>query len=55
MVFSSMFASLGTRIVLVVLAALISLGGLFIGFIKVIQKDALVQLMERLETAIQKA
>ncbi len=27
MVFSSMFASLGTRIVFVVLAALISLGG----------------------------
>ncbi|QQW96021.1 methyl-accepting chemotaxis protein TlpB [Helicobacter pylori] len=50
MVFSSMFASLGTRIVLVVLAALISLGGLFIGFVKVIQKDALVQLMEHLET-----
>ncbi|QQW65577.1 methyl-accepting chemotaxis protein TlpB [Helicobacter pylori] len=50
MVFSSMFASLGTRIVLVVLAALISLGGLFVGFVKVMQKDALAQLMEHLET-----
>ncbi|AFH98809.1 methyl-accepting chemotaxis protein TlpB [Helicobacter pylori Shi169] len=50
MVFSSMFASLGTRIMLVVLAALISLGGLFIGFVKVMQKDALAQLMEHLET-----
>ncbi|QQW98885.1 methyl-accepting chemotaxis protein TlpB [Helicobacter pylori] len=50
MVFSSMFASLGTRIVLVVLVALISLGGLFIGFVKVMQKDALAQLMEHLET-----
>ncbi|ACD47565.1 methyl-accepting chemotaxis protein TlpB [Helicobacter pylori] len=50
MVFSSMFASLGTRIVLVVLAALISLGGLFIGFVKVMQKDALAQLKEHLET-----
>ncbi len=48
--FSSMFASLGTRIMLVVLAALISLGGLFIGFVKVIQKDVLAQLMEHLET-----
>ncbi|AFH97261.1 methyl-accepting chemotaxis protein TlpB [Helicobacter pylori Shi417] len=50
MVFSSMFASLGTRIVLIVLAALISLGGLFIGFVKVMQKDALAQLKEHLET-----
>ncbi|MGL2608310.1 methyl-accepting chemotaxis protein TlpB [Helicobacter pylori] len=50
MMFSSMFASLGTRIMLVVLAALISLGGLFIGFVKVIQKDVLAQLMEHLET-----
>ncbi|MFP6123649.1 methyl-accepting chemotaxis protein TlpB [Helicobacter pylori] len=50
MVFSSMFASLGTRIMLVVLAALISLGGLFIGFVKVMQKDVLAQLMEHLET-----
>ncbi|MGL2502967.1 hypothetical protein ACOWOG_06475 [Helicobacter pylori] len=50
MVFSSMFASLGTRIMFVVLAALISLGGLFIGFVKVMQKDVSVQLMEHLET-----
>ncbi len=48
--FSSMFASLGTRIMLVVLAALLSLGGLFIGFVKVMQKDVLAQLMEHLET-----
>ncbi len=47
--FSSMFASLGTRIMLVVLAALLGLGGLFIGFVKVMQKDVLVQLMEHLE------
>ncbi len=45
-----MFASLGTRIMLVVLAALLSLGGLFIGFVKVMQKDVLAQLMEHLET-----
>ncbi|WRF73831.1 methyl-accepting chemotaxis protein TlpB [Helicobacter pylori] len=50
MMFSSMFASLGTRIMLVVLAALLSLGGLFIGFVKVMQKDVLAQLMEHLET-----
>ncbi|GAA6975537.1 methyl-accepting chemotaxis protein TlpB [Helicobacter pylori] len=49
--FSSMFSSLRARIVLVVLAALISLGGLFIGFAKVMQKDVLAQLMEHLETA----
>ncbi len=49
--FSSMFSSLGARIMLVVLAALISLGGLFIGFVKVMQKDVLAQLMEHLETA----
>ncbi|WP_100997929.1 methyl-accepting chemotaxis protein TlpB [Helicobacter pylori] len=49
MMFSSMFASLGTRIMLVVLAALLGLGGLFIGFIKVMQKDVLAQLMEHLE------
>ncbi|WRF62281.1 methyl-accepting chemotaxis protein TlpB [Helicobacter pylori] len=49
MMFSSMFASLGTRIMLVVLAALLSLGGLFIGFVKVMQKDVLAQLMEHLE------
>ncbi len=48
--FSSMFASLGARIMLVVLAALLGLGGLFIGFVKVMQKDVLVQLMEHLET-----
>ncbi len=48
--FSSMFASLGTRIMLVVLAALLSLGGLFTGFVKVMQKDVLAQLMEHLET-----
>ncbi|MFP6097499.1 methyl-accepting chemotaxis protein TlpB [Helicobacter pylori] len=50
MMFSSMFASLGTRIMLVVLAALLGLGGLFIGFVKVMQKDLLAQLMEHLET-----
>ncbi len=50
MVFSSVFASLGTRIMLVVLAALLGLGGLFIGFVKVMQKDVLAQLMEHLET-----
>ncbi len=48
--FASVFASLGTRIVFVVLAALISLGGLFIGFVKVMQKDVSAQLMEHLET-----
>ncbi len=47
--FSSMFASLGTRIMLVVLVALLGLGGLFIGFVKVVQKDVLAQLMEHLE------
>ncbi|MGL2584066.1 methyl-accepting chemotaxis protein TlpB [Helicobacter pylori] len=50
MMFASVFASLGTRIMFVVLAALLSLGGLFIGFVKVMQKDVLVQLMEHLET-----
>ncbi|WQS86216.1 methyl-accepting chemotaxis protein TlpB [Helicobacter pylori] len=50
MMFSSVFASLGTRIMLVVLAALLGLGGLFIGFVKVMQKDVLAQLMEHLET-----
>ncbi len=48
--FASVFASLGTRIMLVVLAALLGLGGLFIGFVKVMQKDVLAQLMEHLET-----
>ncbi|WP_415751561.1 methyl-accepting chemotaxis protein TlpB [Helicobacter pylori] len=33
----------------VVLAALLGLGGLFIGFVKVMQKDVLAQLMEHLE------
>ncbi len=47
--FFSMFSSLGTRIMLVVLAALISLGGLSIGLVKVMQKDVLAQLMEHLE------
>ncbi|MGL2823644.1 methyl-accepting chemotaxis protein TlpB [Helicobacter pylori] len=50
MMFASVFASLGTRIMFVVLAALISLGGLFVGFVKVMQKDVLAQLMEHLET-----
>ncbi|WRE64480.1 methyl-accepting chemotaxis protein TlpB [Helicobacter pylori] len=50
MMFASIFASLGTRIMFVVLAALLGLGGLFIGFVKVIQKDVLAQLMEHLET-----
>ncbi len=45
-----MFSSLGTRIVFVVLAALLGLGGLSIGLVKVMQKDALAQLMEHLET-----
>ncbi|GAA7195936.1 methyl-accepting chemotaxis protein TlpB [Helicobacter pylori] len=49
MMFSSTFASLGTRIMLVVLAALLGLGGLFIGFVKVMQRDVLAQLMEHLE------
>ncbi|WQY12634.1 methyl-accepting chemotaxis protein TlpB [Helicobacter pylori] len=50
MMFASVFASLGARIMLVVLAALLGLGGLFIGFVKVMQKDVLAQLMEHLET-----
>ncbi len=50
MVFASVFASLGTRIVFVVLAALLGLGGLFIGFVKVMQKDVSAQLMEHLQT-----
>ncbi len=49
MVFFSMFSSLGTRIVFVVLAALLGLGGLSIGLVKFMQKDVLVQLMEHLE------
>ncbi len=47
---ASVFASLGTRIMFVVLAALISLGGLFIGLVKFMQKDVSAQLMEHLET-----
>ncbi|WRG13967.1 methyl-accepting chemotaxis protein TlpB [Helicobacter pylori] len=50
MMFASVFASLGTRIMFVVLTALLGLGGLFIGFVKVMQKDVLAQLMEHLET-----
>ncbi|WQS41657.1 methyl-accepting chemotaxis protein TlpB [Helicobacter pylori] len=50
MMFASVFASLGTRIMFVVLAALLGLGGLFIGFVKVMQKDVLAQLMDHLET-----
>ncbi|WP_120887479.1 methyl-accepting chemotaxis protein TlpB [Helicobacter pylori] len=50
MMFASVSASLGTRIMFAVLAALISLGGLFIGFVKVMQKDVSAQLMEHLET-----
>ncbi|MGL2528290.1 methyl-accepting chemotaxis protein TlpB [Helicobacter pylori] len=50
MMFASVFASLGTRIMFVVLAALLGLGGLFIGFVKVMQKNVLAQLMEHLET-----
>ncbi|GAA7245040.1 methyl-accepting chemotaxis protein TlpB [Helicobacter pylori] len=50
MVFSSMFSSLGARIIFIVLAALLGLGGLFIGFVKVMQKGVLTQLMEHLET-----
>ncbi len=50
MVFFSMFSSLGARIIFIVLAALLGLGGLFIGFVKVMQKDVLTQLMEHLET-----
>ncbi len=48
--FASVFASLGTRIMFVVLAALLGLGGLFVGFVKIMQKDVLAQLMEHLET-----
>ncbi|WP_121299228.1 methyl-accepting chemotaxis protein TlpB [Helicobacter pylori] len=50
MMFASVFASLGTRIMFVVLAALLGLGGLFVGFVKIMQKDVLAQLMEHLET-----
>ncbi|WP_033617945.1 methyl-accepting chemotaxis protein TlpB [Helicobacter pylori] len=50
MVFASIFSSLGVRIVLVVLAALLGLGGLSISLVKVMQKDVLEQLMGHLET-----
>ncbi len=50
MVFASVFSSLGVRIVLVVLAALLGLGGLSISLVKIMQKDALEQLMGHLET-----
>ncbi|WP_033603490.1 methyl-accepting chemotaxis protein [Helicobacter pylori] len=50
MVFASIFSSLGARIVLVVLAVLLGLGGLSISLVKVMQKDALEQLMGHLET-----
>ncbi|GAA8312375.1 methyl-accepting chemotaxis protein TlpB [Helicobacter pylori] len=50
MMFASVFSSLGARIIFIVLAALLGLGGLFIGFVKVMQKDVLAQLMEHLET-----
>ncbi|GAA9222463.1 methyl-accepting chemotaxis protein TlpB [Helicobacter pylori] len=50
MVFSSVFSSLGARIIFIVLSALLGLGGIFIGFVKVMQKDVLTQLMEHLET-----
>ncbi|MGT0094971.1 methyl-accepting chemotaxis protein TlpB [Helicobacter pylori] len=50
MVFFSMFSSLGARIVFIVLAALLGLGGLSIGLVKFMQKDALAQLTEHLET-----
>ncbi|AFX89381.1 methyl-accepting chemotaxis protein TlpB [Helicobacter pylori] len=50
MVFFSMFSSLGARIVFVVLAALLGLGGLSVGLVKFMQKGALAQLMEHLET-----
>ncbi|GAA8747563.1 methyl-accepting chemotaxis protein TlpB [Helicobacter pylori] len=50
MMFASVFASLGTRIMFVVLAALLGLGGLSVGLVKFMQKDALVQLMGHLET-----
>ncbi len=48
--FASIFSSLGARIVLVVLAVLLGLGGLSISLVKVMQKDALEQLMGHLET-----
>ncbi len=48
--FASIFSSLGVRIVLVVLAALLGLGGLSISLVKVMQKDVLEQLMGHLET-----
>lgn len=48
--FFSMFSSLGARIVFIVLAALLGLGGLSIGLVKLMQKDVSAQLMEHLKT-----
>ncbi|STP03357.1 methyl-accepting chemotaxis protein (tlpB) [Helicobacter acinonychis] len=48
--FASIFSSLGVRIVLVVLVALLGLGGLSISLVKVMQKDVLEQIMGHLET-----
>ncbi|WP_104709202.1 methyl-accepting chemotaxis protein [Helicobacter acinonychis] len=50
MMFASIFSSLGVRIVLVVLVALLGLGGLSISLVKVMQKDVLEQIMGHLET-----
>ncbi|WP_104748677.1 methyl-accepting chemotaxis protein [Helicobacter cetorum] len=44
-----MFASLGARIVAVVLVALVLLGGFSIGVVQIMQKDALGQLMGHLQ------
>ncbi len=48
--FASIFSSFGVRIVLVVLATLLGLGGLSISLVKVMQKDVLEQIMGHLET-----
>ncbi len=48
--FASIFSSFGARIVLVVLATLLGLGGLSISLVKVMQKDVLEQIMGHLET-----
>ncbi|WP_367960141.1 methyl-accepting chemotaxis protein [Helicobacter acinonychis] len=50
MMFASIFSSFGVRIVLVVLATLLGLGGLSISLVKVMQKDVLEQIMGHLET-----
>ncbi|CAK00186.1 methyl-accepting chemotaxis protein [Helicobacter acinonychis] len=50
MMFASIFSSFGARIVLVVLATLLGLGGLSISLVKVMQKDVLEQIMGHLET-----